>query len=209
MDNEQVEIIKAAPRHPQVFAVCNQGKKASSAPDSEKITLRLSPARSTVNGLTGREDQPGSLCDSPSCPACGGSLQSREPNGSVAEIDINKLNASDQILIETTHSVYSFTVVDPTIPSGRLIGGVLGNHLVEAALIPSRIESGNAKPTHISLGTGSGFSFLIEWGDNLRRLTTSSVTSLILRKKGGEHSAPVAARGRVRLEHVSNDNSDR
>jgi hypothetical protein len=126
----------------------------------------------------------------------------------VSEIHLDSLNTSDEIVIKTAHSIYRFTVDNPTIPSGRLIGGVLGNQSVGATLIPGRGKNGSSRLAHKKLTAGLKVIFLIEWGNSLRRLTTSAITGLVHGKSWQSHSVSGSPR-LVRLEHVSNGQSDR
>lgn len=183
MDKDYNEIIRNAFYYPQALAVSNQGHNPS-IPEDEKVTLRLRPAR------------PEALRP-----------QKSEADWPVSEIDLDSLSASDEILIETARSVYCFTVTDPTVPSGKLIGGILGNRQVSASLV--LLRSGGAKRhARGSIRTGSKLIFLIERGHNLRRLTTSTVTGLQRKKEAKTRSVSTCMRS-VSLEHLSNDESDR
>jgi hypothetical protein len=184
-------VMHPASYYTQALSVSSQGHNPSAVDEDDKITLRLSSVRSIENRLTEHEDQTRALCDSPS----------------LNEINLDGLSAGDQILIETAHSLYSFTITDPHIPSGKLIGGILGNRPVNAALVPS--YSGNRRLRFVrrKLRTSSKFTFLLEHGNCLRRLTTSVVTKLIHRKKGGTRVLPAGMR-EVKIEHLSGDKLD-
>ena len=201
MNKEYNQVIHPASYHRQVFA----GYNASAISEDDKITLRLSSARAAGNQLTDSEDQTRPLCCLPSRSDDSG--QRGNLVGSVNEINLDGLGKSDQILIETAHSVYSFTITDPAVPAGKLIGGVLGNRQVNASLVPSQLRGGSSRFARRSLRTGSRLMFLIEYGNNLRRLTTSPVTKLLYRKEVRTHSLPANMRG-VKLEHLSSDMSD-
>lgn len=177
----------------QALALSSQGHNPSAVSEDEKITLRLSSVRSTGNPLTEHVDQSRDLFDS--------------PTQSLKEINLDSLRAGDQILIETAHSIYSFTITDPHIPSGKLIGGVLGNRLVKASLVPLYSGSRRLRLVRRTLRTNSKFIFLLEHGNYLRRLTTSAVTKLIHRKKVETGLLPASMR-EVTLEHLSSDKSD-
>lgn len=177
--------------------------------EDDKITLRLSPVRPVENQMIGSEDKTRTLYGPP--PRIEG-FSARQPrtdnaDGSVVEINLDNIGASDQILIETAHSVYSFTITDPAVPSGKLIGGILGNRQANASLIPSQLRSGNSRFARRSIRTGSRLMFLLEHGNNLRRLTTSTVARLLYRKEVRTRGLPANARG-VKLEHISSDNTD-
>ncbi len=170
--------------------------------EDDKITLRLSSARAAGNQATESEVQTRPLYCSPS--GSDGTGHGRIPDEPVIEINLDGLSQSDQILIETAHSIYSFTITDTSLPAGKLIGGVLGNRQVNASLVPSQLRSGRSRYDRRSLRTGSRLMFLIEHGNNLRRLTTSTVTKLRYRKGGRTRSLPANLRG-VKMEHLSSD----
>lgn len=202
MNKQYNQIIHPASYYRQVFAINGQGANS----EDDKITLRLSPVRPAGDQVIESEDQIRTLCGPP--PRIDGFnvIQSRKGNtdGSVSEIDLDKLVAADQILIETAHSVYNFTITDPGLPSGKLIGGVLGNRQVKASLLPSQLRSSNSRFARRGLRIGSKIMFLIEHGGTLRRLTTSTVTKLLYRKEVRTRSLPANMRG-VKFEHLSND----
>jgi hypothetical protein len=170
--------------------------------EDDKITLRLSSARAAGNQTTESEDQTRPLYCSPS--HSDGSGRDRILDEPVIEINLDSLSQSDQILIETAHSVYSFTITDTSLPAGKLIGGVLGNRQVNASLVPSQLRSGSSRYVRRSLRTGSRLMFLIEYGNNLRRLTTSPITKLLYRTGVRTRSLPANMRG-VKMEHLSSD----
>ena len=196
MNKQYNKIIHPASYYRQVF-------------EDDKITLRLSPVRPAENQVTDSEDQTRTLYGPPPRIEGFNGIQPRRghADGSVNEINLDNLSAADQILIETAHSVYSFTITDPALPSGKLIGGVLGNRQVKASLVPSQLRGGSSRFARRSLRTGSRLMFLIEQGNNLRRLTTSTVTKLLYRKEVRTRGLPANARG-VQLEHLSSDKSD-
>src|SRR5205085_3794638 len=98
---------------------------------------------------------------------------------SESEIHIADLNETDQILIETANSFYNFTITEPKLLAGKLIGGVLGNRLMNAALIPQGFTGCSPHYTPESFKVGSRLMFLVECGDYLRQLTTSVITRLL------------------------------
>jgi hypothetical protein len=147
-------------------------------PEAEKITLKLSP----VSAAPAAPDPPDqATADLPSQAACSEISQTSEHRtiepGS--EIHFDDLSPGDRILIETNNSFYSFTINEPKILAGRLIGGVLGNRLVNAALLPSWFAMPNLAPQ--SFKVGSRLVFMVEWGNNLRQLTTSVIIRLLHR----------------------------
>ena len=104
-----------------------------------------------------------------------------EPAGSTQEIDFNKVNASDRILIQTQNSEYRFSVVDPQSRSGKLSGGSFGNQLQDATLVGVLVGSYESPRSDTSrLKTNSCALFYISVGAGLKRLTTSVITDLIL-----------------------------
>ena len=193
----------------QVLAINGQGCNSQAASEDDKITLRLSTVRPAENQVIGNEDKTRTLYGPPPRVAGFNAIQVCTDNldGSVSEINLDNLGAADQILIETAHSVYSFTITDPALPSGKLIGGVLGNWQVNASLVPSQLRGGSSRFARRSLRINSRLMFLIEHGNNVRRLTTSTVTKLFYRKEVRTRSLPANARG-VKLEHLSSDKSD-
>lgn len=203
MNKQYNQIIHPASYYRQVFS---QGDKSPSNSEDDKITMRLSPFRPDGEQVTESQDQVRTLYGPP--PRIDGFnvIQSRRGNagGSVNEIDLDKLVAADQILIETSHSVYNFTITDPGLPSGKLIGGVLGNRQVKASIMPSQLRGSNSRFARRSLRTGSKLMFLIEHEGALRRLTTSTITKLLYRKEVRTRSLPTNIRG-VKSDHLSND----
>ena len=205
MNKQYNQIIHPASYYRQVFTGCN----SQAVSEDDKITLRLSPVRSAENQATENQDHIRTLYGPPPRIEGFNVIQSRrgDAEAAVNEINLDKLAAADQILIETAHSVYSFTITDPGIPSGKLIGGVLGNRQVKASLVPLQLYSNSSRFARRSLTAGSRLMFLIEHENYLRRLTTSTVTKILYRKEVRTRSLPANARG-VKVEHLSNDKSD-
>lgn len=163
--------------------------------DDDKTTRRLS--------MTGSPGRPAEETQAPFHPLSPPRRMSAPRN----EIALDSLRAGDEIVIETTHSVYRFIVTDPLIPSGRLAGGVLGDQSQEAALIAGGRKTDRPGSTHKKLEAGLKVTFLIEWADGFRRLTTSRAVSFALqkRRRDGDHfSGPRI----LRLEHLASDQSD-
>jgi hypothetical protein len=105
------------------------------------------------------------------------------------EVFADELSPQDQIIIETANSYYSFTLTEPKILAGRLIGGVLGNRQVNAAILPSWFAAPcGTSPAQQSFAVGSRLVFMLEWGDNLRQLTTSRITRLLHRRAAKKRS---------------------
>lgn len=117
-------------------------------------------------------------------------------------MDLNILSASDQILIVTARNTYIFTVIDPTGPSGSLKGGILGNQLVEAYLLPTQVEIDTSQLARKSLNAGARLTFVIGAGKGLQRMTTSPVKNLLYRKRAAV-APPLNNRPRVTLDLFS------
>lgn len=184
MNKRYTTIIHPTDYHRQALGRLDSHQTAALVSEDDKVTRRLPTVSSDRSHLLESEAAYGGFS---------GSLlrakhverqqpQGGAPEALVSELDLASLSAGDQLVIETAHSIYSFTVSDPTTPSGRLMGGVLGNRLVNAALIPSRSASGPVRLVHNDLGNGAKMIFIIEQGHNLRRLTTSAVMRLLHRK---------------------------
>lgn len=210
LNKEHKVIIHTAFYHPQAMATGKEEGSSSVISEDEKVTLRIAPARPAADRLMGNEAQTEKLCSTPSRNESAKSPRSRksDTDKSVCEIHLGSLSATDEILIETARSVYSFTVTNPSVPSGRLLGGILGNRLVNASLLPVRSGSSRSAFARSVIKIGSRLIFLIERGNSLRRLTTSAVTRLQYRKKGKGRSPSASART-VSLEHLSGDKSDK
>lgn len=184
MDKEQNCRIDPAPHDQQASAACNQEQTLSAVPEEERVTLKLSSKGLATHGLTESTEQLYVISDMSSNSVHREIPQSPERNSieSENEIQLTDLNETDQILIETANSFYNFTVTEPKLLAGKLIGGVLGNRLMNAALIPAGFASCSSNYAPESFKVGSRLMFLVECGDNLRQLTTSVITRLLHRK---------------------------
>lgn len=95
------------------------------------------------------------------------------------EICVSELNASDEIMIRTHFSDYSFRVVDLEKCIGVLTGGLLGTGLHEAMFVKA-IRPANCETRSLGqLKPGDRAVFLVG-RDNIRRLTTSVITEIVL-----------------------------
>jgi len=199
-------IIHPAVYYQQAFAMRASRQTAELVSEDEKITRRLPPVGAAESHMIESEDSYCGFSGSPSHLNHASATHSRKSDTQelVSDMGLASLRVADQLIIETAHSVYSFTVSDPATHSGKLLGGVLGNRLVNAALIPSRSASGPSSLIHNDLGAGSKMIFIIEQGSNLRRLTTSTVTRLLHRKAARSRRVPVR-RQEVGQEHVASD----
>jgi hypothetical protein len=171
-------------QHYQQASGGNQEQSVSAVPESERVTLKLSSIDSVNKVFAERNEPPYPLSDLSSRSVHREVPQSLEYRAieSESEIQVADLSETDQILIETANSFYNFTITEPKILAGKLIGGVLGNRLVNAALITARFASCTPNYTSQSFKVGSRLIFLIECGNNLRQLTTSVITRLLHRK---------------------------
>ena len=181
MNQKYNEIIDAASDYAPVVArrtvaADKQIDSKLSISEDEKATLQLAPIRKTEAYQSYRGEREPSSGEVATMPL-------PELGMPVAEIDLDDLRADDQLLIETGHSVYSFTITDPVAPSGKLLGGILGNRLIEAWLLPPHRDTRGLRIFHRRLQAGTKVSFLMEWEKGLRTLTTSTVTRLVHRKK--------------------------
>lgn len=184
MDKEQNCRIDPAPQNQQSSAACLQEQLLSVVPDGERVTLKLSSIDSVNQGFTEPTEQLYAIGDMSSNSVCKEILQSPEHKNieSESEIQLADLNETDQILIETANSFYNFTITEPKLLAGKLIGGALGNRLLNAALIPAGFAGCSSNYAPDSFKVGSRLMFLVECGDNLRQLTTSVITRLLHRK---------------------------
>jgi len=93
------------------------------------------------------------------------------------DIAIYDLKARDKLLIQTQHSTYCFTVIDPVRMSGFLSGGVLLNRQHVAFFKGALIGDGfKAEGDSSSLTVDSRAIFYLE--ENRDHLITSAVTRL-------------------------------
>ncbi|HJQ68340.1 MAG TPA: hypothetical protein VKA70_05185 [Blastocatellia bacterium] len=175
MNSEYGDGLYAAPRYPQTLDLCSQ-RQNSTVIEDQKATARL------PRGCA--EDY-----DSAEREALSSSLAEPVAEQRVSRVDTDSLRRADQILVETERSVYVFTVKDPAALSGKLIGGLLGNRLVDAYLLPV-------------CKVGERFTFIIDAAPGPQRLTTSVAKALVLRRKPGAAQS-LNRRSRVTLEQVS------
>ncbi len=201
MEKEYDKMIQAASDYPQASTVCSQQQHDSAITndsvisEDERTTIRLSPVRRKDADAIAKESfyNSAQMLDR---------LDAEQSEESVSEIALASLGAADQMLIHTKQSLYVFTIIDPESISGRLRGGILGDQKVDAFLLPSWVESRDSKITHKSIKAGVKFTFILEEGKGLQRLTTSTVKSLIHRKKARPATLLKRMPG-VTLEQVS------
>jgi hypothetical protein len=187
--------------HPRTSAICNGAQNSPVMSEDDKITRRLPAGYSEDTEPAQRGARISDPYDSAARISYTDARQSgrSEQGRYVCEIDLNTLSAFDQILIETAQNAYIFTVTDPTGPAGSLAGGIMGSCPVGAYMLPSYLEIGASEMAHKILRAGAKAAFMIEAAQGLRRLTTSTVISLLHRKSEGA-AAPISCRRRVTLE---------
>jgi hypothetical protein len=203
-NREQNAAIHNESHHAQSLAFRQHSRGSSVSPENHKITTRASHQRAWDSMKSA------DLLRSPYDSASEGRqreayhFRGSELNKPVSEICLGCLNAGDQVLIETAHSSYSFTVIDPRVPSGGLTGGLLGDRAVPAALISLWGDGSDSSLHRRRISAGSRLVFYIESRSSLRTLTTSAVRSLLHRRKAPCGSAAMGRRI-VSREHVSSD----
>lgn len=100
----------------------------------------------------------------------------------INEIALARLITGDQLLIETEHSIYLFTLIDPGNETGNLMGGLLGNYTTKACLLSLSTDSDVPLRNSKGLRTGARARFLIDSDSGTRCLLTSTITKLVHRK---------------------------
>ena len=100
--------------------------------------------------------------------------------GTTPEIALDQLRIGDQIVIQTAHSAYVYLVTDPAQCLGMVVGGVFGNYAAEVFL--------KASPAAdiYRLRAGARALFYTRSSAGYRRVTTSVITGLILRRAATE-----------------------
>ena len=100
--------------------------------------------------------------------------------GPAKELSLRDLCQSEEIMIQTANSIYSFSVTDPVERRGILSGGVLEGLEVYAALAGSVLEGEGDSYSFLSgLKTGTRALFYIEFGSDVMRLFTSAIKDLV------------------------------
>ena len=95
------------------------------------------------------------------------------------EIALDGLEDGDLLLIQTSNSVYSFSVTDASARYGVLMGGHLGEACASALLMGSRgQESGDAGIDATQLMAGFPAVFILALKGESTRLETSALKSL-------------------------------
>ena len=146
--------------------------------DDERITQPVSSSRDLdPSSAPLEETRVGYMA----CPDCDGHLLQLETsslNEQLSYLNMDSVDQFDQLLIETEKSRYVFTVVDPTMQWGRLTGGVLGNSLLPAYLVPNEKELSSETIASL-ISVGSKVRFVLESEHRIKRLDTSKVTRLV------------------------------
>ena len=93
------------------------------------------------------------------------------------EIRVTAMRPSDEITIRTQFSDYSFRVMDPVECKGVLSGGRLGTEPHDAIFVETIRP--NAELLRGQMEPGDRAVFLVG-RDNLKRLTTSIITEIVL-----------------------------
>jgi hypothetical protein len=99
-----------------------------------------------------------------------------DSRGTTPEIALDQLRIGDQVVIQTAHSAYIYLVTDPAKRLGMVVGGVFGNYAAEAFLKVSPAAD------NYRLRAGARALFYIRSSAGYRRVTTSVITGLILRR---------------------------
>ncbi len=171
----------------------NHGEPASlHTSEDDKVTLRLAPQCTKEGDLLEDGFYPYQPFD--------GFAEATTPliqplsADELTEIELAQLTPQAQILIETAHSVYHFTVINPQHLYGKLIGGILGNQTACATLKFSCSEHDQPMFTAQRLKLGMSIVFNIEWGKTFRQLMTSAITRLQLRSEPAGHQPAIEKR---------------
>jgi hypothetical protein len=159
--------------------------------DDQRITQPVSP-RDELDSSSLPPDDTQSFGDR-ACPECDGHLLQSEtssPNDQLIYVNIDSVAQFDQLIIETEKSTYIFTVGDPTMHWGRLTGGVLGNRLLAAYLVPSEEELDSSTKESL-IAVGNKVRFMLESECRIKWLVTSNVTRLVHINSGGGQTTPL------------------
>jgi hypothetical protein len=89
------------------------------------------------------------------------------------------LKASDSLQIHTEYSRYSFLILDPVERVGILTGGRLRRSMARATLIGMIENNDPSSRDESGLKAGAQALFLLKSRKEVRRITTSAITSII------------------------------
>jgi hypothetical protein len=177
VENEKQETIFNTSSNEQESAY---SRDSSAIQEDERITESLLSPIFKEGGSLPTVDQTRSL-QQWACPECDRhliGLETHSVNDQLIHVDINSVAKSDQLLIETEQSTYVFIVSDPTMRWGKLTGGILGNRLLPAYLLPAEREL-EASTNEFLISVGEKVRFVFESGNHIERLVTSSVTRVV------------------------------
>ncbi len=97
----------------------------------------------------------------------------------IKELPLEKINATDRVVIHTVNSTYMFSLIDPEGRRGLLSGGLLGRRVCDAVLVGTLNRVGQDQPPDPSaLRTNCRALFFIRAKTGLERLITSVITRL-------------------------------
>src|SRR5215510_2907416 len=102
--------------------------------------------------------------------------------GGAEMIRVKDLKRRDEISIRTQNSMYRFRVIDPVRCKGLLSGGLFGEVEHEATLCHQSVTGGRRRLLPTKLGIGRSVSFYVSIRDRLRRLTTSQILDISLKR---------------------------
>jgi hypothetical protein len=104
------------------------------------------------------------------------------------DVTVNDLEARNEISIRTLHSEYRFQLMDPLNCSGLLSGGLLGEQHV--AILRGAIGQDHHVEVTTELRIGNAAFFIVYVRDVQRRLTTSAIVDLKVKRIAVEEKDP-------------------
>jgi hypothetical protein len=112
----------------------------------------------------------------------------------VKELPLDRVSATDKVVIRTVNSTYVFWLIDPDARRGLLSGGLVGHRLCNAVLVGTVTDTARNIPADPTvLRTNSRALFFIKAKNGLERLITSVITKLVHIK--GQQTRPRPGRG--------------
>jgi len=97
------------------------------------------------------------------------------------DVTVNDLEARNEISIRTLHSEYRFQLMDPLNCSGLLSGGLLGEQQ-HVAILRGAIGQDHCVEVTTELRIGNAAFFIVYVRDVQRRLTTSAIVDLKVKR---------------------------
>ena len=98
----------------------------------------------------------------------------------VKELPLERVSATDKVVIRTVNSTYVFWLIDPDARRGLLSGGLVGHRLCNAVLVGTVTDAARNIPADPTvLRTNSRALFFIKAKNGLERLITSVITKLV------------------------------